>query len=62
MTARLEVFKCTKCGNIVEVLHGGACVPSCCGQPMKAEVANTVDASKEAQRLRNDQDLALGLA
>ena len=24
MAAKLEVYKCEKCGNIVEVLHGGA--------------------------------------
>ena len=47
MAERLEVYKCDLCGNIVEVMHGGAGELVCCGQPMKLFVANTVDAAKE---------------
>ena len=47
MAERLEVYKCDLCGNIVEVLHGGAGELVCCGQPMKLFVENTVDAAKE---------------
>jgi superoxide reductase len=47
MTARLQIYKCEVCGNIVEVLHEGAGELVCCGQPMKLLVANTVDAAKE---------------
>ncbi len=47
MAERLEVYKCEACGNIVEVLHGGAGELVCCGAPMKLMVENTVDASKE---------------
>jgi superoxide reductase len=47
MAARLQVYKCDVCGNIVEVLHGGRGELVCCGQPMKLLVENTVDASKE---------------
>ena len=47
MAERLEVYKCEVCGNIVEVLHGGAGELVCCGQPMKLLVENTVDAAKE---------------
>jgi superoxide reductase len=47
MAERLEVYKCEACGNIVEVLHGGAGELVCCGQPMKQLVENTVDAAKE---------------
>ena len=35
MPSRLEVYKCTHCGNIVEVLHGGKAPLICCGEPMK---------------------------
>jgi len=42
-----EVYKCEKCGNIVEVLHGGAGTLVCCGENMKHLVENTVDAAKE---------------
>lgn len=47
MTKKLEVYKCEKCGNIVEVLHnaGGSLV--CCGQKMTLMEENTVDAAKE---------------
>jgi len=47
MTARLQIYKCEVCGNIVEVLHEGAGELVCCGEPMKLLVENTVDASKE---------------
>ena len=47
MAERLEVYKCEVCGNMVEVLHGGAGELVCCGQPMKQMVENTVDAAKE---------------
>jgi superoxide reductase len=47
MAEQLEVYKCDLCGNIVEVLHGGAGELVCCGQPMQKFVENTVDAAKE---------------
>jgi superoxide reductase len=47
MVERLQVYKCAKCGNIVEVLHVGAGELACCGEPMKLFVENTVDAAKE---------------
>lgn len=42
-----EVYKCEICGNIVEVLHGGAGELVCCGQAMNLLAENTVDAAKE---------------
>jgi superoxide reductase len=47
MTAKLEVYKCDICGNIVEVIHEGGGELVCCGQPMKLMTENTVDAAKE---------------
>ncbi len=47
MAERLQIYKCEKCGNIVEVLHGGEGELVCCGEPMKLFVENTVDAAKE---------------
>jgi superoxide reductase len=44
---RLEIYKCQICGNIVEVLHGGAGQLVCCGEPMDLLEANTVDAAQE---------------
>lgn len=47
MAERLEVYKCNACGNIVEVLHGGAGALVCCGEEMVKFTENTVDAAKE---------------
>ena len=47
MAEKLEIYKCELCGNIVEVLHGGAGELVCCGQPMKQFTENTVDAALE---------------
>lgn len=47
MAERLEIYKCEACGNIVEVVHGGAGELVCCGKPMVKMTENTVDAAKE---------------
>lgn len=47
MAERSEIYRCELCGNIVEVLHGGAGELVCCGQSMVCMKANTVDAAKE---------------
>jgi len=47
MAERMQVYKCEKCGNIVELLHGGPGDLSCCGEPMKLYQENTVDAARE---------------
>jgi len=47
MTAKLQIYKCEICGNIVEVLHEGQGELVCCGKPMKLLVENTTDASRE---------------
>lgn len=47
MTARLQVYKCEICGNVVEVLTAGAGELVCCGQPMNLLKANTTDAATE---------------
>ncbi|HAO22308.1 MAG: desulfoferrodoxin [Desulfobacteraceae bacterium IS3] len=47
MAEKLEIYKCNLCGNMVEVVHGGAGELVCCGQPMALIKENTVDAAKE---------------
>lgn len=47
MVERKEVYKCEICGNIVEVVHEGGGILICCGQPMKLQKENEVDASQE---------------
>ncbi len=47
MRKRLEVYKCEKCGNIVEVLHGGGGKLICCGDEMNLLTENSQDAATE---------------
>lgn len=47
MAEQLGIYKCEKCGNIVEVLHASKPPLSCCNQPMAILTENTVDAAKE---------------
>ncbi|RMD45865.1 desulfoferrodoxin [Candidatus Pacearchaeota archaeon] len=47
MTKRNEVYKCEKCGNIVEVLDGSEGTLACCGEPMKLLEEQTADKTLE---------------
>lgn len=47
MAQKLEIYKCDICGNIVEVLHGGAGEMACCGKPMTRLDEKTADATTE---------------
>lgn len=44
---KLSIFKCAKCGNMVEVLHVGGGQLVCCGEPMQQLKENTTDAAQE---------------
>ncbi len=43
----MQVFKCTKCGNMITYLEKDACDVKCCGEPMVEVVANTSDGAGE---------------
>ena len=45
--AEKTFYVCELCGNIVGVVKAGGGQLTCCGQPMKALVANTTDAAQE---------------
>ena len=47
MAKKLQIYKCNKCGNIVEVLHGGVGELVCCGEPMELLDEKTADATTE---------------
>jgi superoxide reductase len=47
MADRLQVYKCEACGNVVEVLTGGAGELACCDAPMKLLDEKTADAANE---------------
>lgn len=45
-----EIYKCEICGNIVEVMHGGAGELVCCGAPMKLLVEQEMDTGNEKHK------------
>lgn len=47
MTKLSQIYKCEKCGNIVEILHAGAVDLVCCGQPMGLMEEKTADKTTE---------------
>ncbi|MBN2474953.1 MAG: desulfoferrodoxin [Pirellulales bacterium] len=46
-TARSQVYRCSVCGNTVEVVHSGGGTLVCCGVPMELLSENTTDAAQE---------------
>ncbi len=47
MAVEKGIYKCSHCGNIVEVLFNGGGELGCCDDKMVLQTENTVDASKE---------------
>ncbi|MBN2067202.1 MAG: desulfoferrodoxin [Candidatus Diapherotrites archaeon] len=47
MTEKMQVYKCSICGNVVEVLHAGVGQLVCCGQPMQLMEEKAEDEGKE---------------
>ena len=47
MAEKLQIYKCMKCGNIVEVVHGGPGNLVCCNQDMILLNENSTDAATE---------------
>lgn len=47
MIQKKQVYKCSVCGNIVEVLAAGGGTLVCCGKEMVLQSENTVDAAVE---------------
>ncbi len=47
MAQRLQIYKCGLCGNIVEVINGGAGELVCCGEAMELLDEKTADAATE---------------
>ena len=43
----MKIFKCSICGNIVELIEEGKGTLVCCGKPMDLLEPNTVDAAHE---------------
>jgi len=47
MTNLRELYVCSVCGNVVEVVNTGASALVCCNKPMEKLVAGSKDASQE---------------
>ncbi|MBN2038305.1 MAG: desulfoferrodoxin [Chitinispirillaceae bacterium] len=47
MIKKKSIYRCAKCGNVVESLWNGQPSLVCCNEEMKELLANTVDAAKE---------------
>ncbi|GMQ58978.1 desulfoferrodoxin [Vallitalea sediminicola] len=47
MTKKLEIYKCSHCGNIVEIFVGNGAPIVCCGEKMELLEEQTADTSKE---------------
>ena len=47
MPNKLEVYKCMRCGNVVQIFEAGSCTPSCCGEPMKFMKEGSTDGALE---------------
>jgi superoxide reductase len=47
MTKKLEIYKCSVCGNITMVVHASGGTLVCCGLPMELQVEKTDDQGKE---------------
>jgi len=58
MTQLKEVYKCSICGNVVEILHTGAGQLVCCGEPMDMVVSQTEDQGQEKHLPVVEEDLA----
>ena len=46
-TDRLQIYKCLKCGNMVEVIHAAAGTLVCCGENMTLLKEGETDAATE---------------
>ncbi|MCK8816840.1 desulfoferrodoxin [Natroniella sulfidigena] len=47
MTQLRELYKCDKCGNVVQILHQGAPALVCCGENMEQLEAQTADPAEQ---------------
>lgn len=47
MTELKQIYKCSVCGNVAEVLHAGAGELVCCGKSMDLMAAKTADEGQE---------------
>ena len=47
MAKQFDLFKCFKCGNLLETMYGGTANPVCCDEPMRLMKEGETDGAKE---------------
>jgi superoxide reductase len=47
MALEQQVYKCSQCGNMLELVHFGGGPLTCCGQPMNLQEENSTEAATE---------------
>jgi len=47
MVSKQEIYKCDKCGNVIEIAVAGHCIPFCCNEEMKKMEEKTADKTTE---------------
>lgn len=50
MTELNQIYKCSVCGNMVEVIHNGAGELVCCGQPMELKTEKNEEEGQEKHK------------
>lgn len=65
MTKMLEVYKCSHCGGIAQILHPAQPIFSCCGEEMTLLTEGTSDGAKEKhvpviEKTENGYKVAVG--
>lgn len=43
----LKIYRCTICGNLIEIIDPSGVTPVCCGQDMEEMLPGTTDGAKE---------------
>ena len=56
-----KFYRCSRCGNIVGLIHEGKGTLVCCGQDMEELTANTTDAAQEKHVPVAEFDKAAGM-
>lgn len=47
MAEKFQIYKCGRCGNVIEVIEAHEGTLACCGEPMALQKENTTDGASE---------------
>lgn len=63
MTQRLDLYRCSICGNIIQIMHEGVGELVCCNQPMEKLVPHQIDEEKKEKHVPvflNEYEIQVG--